>query len=66
MKKIAGALLLVTSLFAFAPAARAAVSNDELLTKLEKIEQRQEEILAELAKVREELNIVKVRVSVRG
>ena len=40
MKKIAGALLLVTSLFAFAPAARAAVSNDELLTKLEKIEQR--------------------------
>lgn len=49
-----------------APAAHAAVSNDEIMAKLNKIEEKQDLLLAQMAKVQEELNIVKVRVSLRA
>lgn len=60
------AVLGLAAFLALAPSAHAAVTNEEILAKLEKIEARQEQILADLGKVREELNIVKVRVSLRA
>ncbi len=56
-------VLLGFSLLAVAPPA---LADDEVMTKLKTIAEKQDKILSELAEIKSELNIVKIRATLNG
>lgn len=57
---------MLLSVPVFAGSDSQSVSTDALMTKMNRIEKKQDEILQQLSEIQEELRIVKVRVTLKN